>query len=97
MSSHDTWLNVLTGISQGSFDKIYLKDASGNMVDLLTLLGTLGGGITDVISQSSELQLPGKLTQVFEDCMAKGHIWGFNVFVTNRSQKIDLAAILGGN
>ena len=25
------------------------------MVDLLTLLGTLGGGITDVISQSSEL------------------------------------------
>ena len=55
MSSHDTWLNVLTGISQGSFDKIYLKDASGNMVDLLTLLGTLGGGITDVISQSSEL------------------------------------------
>ena len=55
MSSHDTWLNVLTGISQGSFDNIYLKDASGNMVDLLTLLGTLGGGITDVISQSSEL------------------------------------------
>ena len=55
MSSHDTWLNVLTGISQGSFDKIYLKDASGNMVDLLTLLGTLGGGITDVISQSSDL------------------------------------------
>ena len=55
MSSYDTWLNVLTGISQGSFDKIYLQDASGNMVDLLTLLGTLGGGITDVISQSSEL------------------------------------------
>lgn len=49
MSSHDTWLNVLTGISQGCFDK------SGNIVDLLTLLGTLGGGITDVISQSREL------------------------------------------
>ena len=55
MSSYDTWLNVLTGLSQGSFDKIYIKDASGNMVDLLTLLGTLGGGITDVISQSSDL------------------------------------------
>ncbi len=55
MSSYDTWLNVLTGMSQGSFDKVYLRDASGNMVDLLTLLGTLGGGITDVISQSSEL------------------------------------------
>ena len=55
MSSYDTWLNVLTGISQGSFDKVYLRDASGNMVDLLTLLSSLGGGITDVISQSSEL------------------------------------------
>ena len=55
MSSYDTWLNVLTGISQGSFDKIYIRDASGNMVDLLTLLGSIGGGITDVISQSNEL------------------------------------------
>ena len=55
MSSYDTWLNVLTGISQGSFDKIYIRDASGNMVDLLTLLGSIGGGMTDVISQSSEL------------------------------------------
>lgn len=54
MSLYDTWLNVLTGISQGSFDKIYLRDASGNMVDLLTLLGTLGS-VTDVISNSSEL------------------------------------------
>ena len=54
MSSYDTWLNVLTGISQGSFDKIYLRDASGNMVDLLTLLGSLGS-VTDVISNTSEL------------------------------------------
>ena len=44
MSSYDTWLNVLTGISQGSFDKIYLRDASGNMVDLLTIIGLGGGG-----------------------------------------------------
>ena len=55
MSSYDTWLNVLTGISQGSFDKIYIRDASGNMIDLLTLLGSLGGGITDLTSNSSEL------------------------------------------
>ena len=55
MSSYDTWLNILTGISQGSFAKIYIRDANGNMVDLLTLLGSIGGGITDVISQSSEL------------------------------------------
>ena len=54
MSSYDTWLNVLTGISQGSFDKIHLRDANGNMVDLLTLLGSLGS-VTDVISNSSEL------------------------------------------
>ena len=54
MSSSDTWLNVLTSISQGSFDKIYLRDANGNMVDLLTLLGSLGS-VTDVISNSSEL------------------------------------------
>ena len=54
MSSYDTWLNVLTGISQGSFDKIYLRDANGNMVDLLTLPGSLGS-VTDVISNSSEL------------------------------------------
>lgn len=55
MSSYDTWLNVLTRISEGSFDKIYLRDASKNMVDLLTLFGILGGGITDVILQNSEL------------------------------------------
>ena len=55
MSSYDTWHNLQSGISQGSFDKIYLRNASGNIVDLLMLLGTLGGGITDVISQSSEL------------------------------------------
>ena len=42
MASYETWKNILTGISQGSFDKIYLRDASGNMVDLLTLLGSLG-------------------------------------------------------
>ena len=43
MSSFDTWHNLLSGISQGSFDKIYLRDANGNMVDLLTLLAASGG------------------------------------------------------
>jgi len=47
-------LNVLTGISQGSFDKIYLRHADGNMVDLLTLPGNLGS-VTDVISSRNEL------------------------------------------
>lgn len=46
---------MLTGISQGSFNKIYIRDASGNMVDVLMLLGSIGAGTIDVISQSSEL------------------------------------------
>ena len=37
MSSYDTWHNLLSGISQGSFDKIYIRVANGNMVDILTL------------------------------------------------------------
>ena len=45
MSSYDSWHNLLSGISQGSFDKIYLRDASGNMVDLLSLVGA-GSSIT---------------------------------------------------
>ena len=50
MSSYDAWLNVLTSISQWAFDKIYIKDASGNMVDLLTLLGGGGGGIVTSVA-----------------------------------------------
>ena len=42
---YDTWLNVLTGISQGSFDKLYVKDANGDMVDVLTIGGS-GGSYT---------------------------------------------------
>ena len=48
-------------------------------------------------SHDALIQLPGKLAQVFEDRMAKGRIFAVNVFVTNGSQKIDLAAILAGN
>ena len=47
MSSSDAWLNVLSGISQGSFDKIYLGDASGNVVDLHALLAAGGCGIAN--------------------------------------------------
>ena len=46
MSSYDTWHNLLSGISQGSFDKIYIRDANGNMVDILTLLAGAGGTVT---------------------------------------------------
>ena len=44
MSSYDSWLNVLTGMSQGSFDKIFIKDVNGQMVDILTLISGGGGG-----------------------------------------------------
>jgi hypothetical protein len=46
MSSH-AWRNVLTGISQGSFDRIFVKNVDGEMVDIITLLGS-AGGITEV-------------------------------------------------
>ena len=42
------WLNVLTGISQGTFDTIYIRDASGNIVNILTLLG--GGGSGGIVA-----------------------------------------------
>ena len=46
MSSYDTWHNLLSGISQGSFDKIYVKDSNGAMTDILTLLAGAGGPVT---------------------------------------------------
>ncbi len=47
MSSYDAWRNLLTGISQGSFDRIFVKNVNGEMVDIITLLGS-AGGITEV-------------------------------------------------
>ena len=44
MASYDSWHNLLTGISQGSFDKIVIKDVNGQMVDILTLISGGGGG-----------------------------------------------------
>ena len=46
MSSYDTWHNLLSGISQGSFDKIYVKGSNGAMTDILTLLAGAGGTVT---------------------------------------------------
>ncbi len=46
MSSYDTWHNLLSGISQGAFDKIYVKDNNGAMKDILTLLAGAGGTVT---------------------------------------------------
>jgi hypothetical protein len=43
------WLNTFTGTSQGSFDKLYLRGADGTYTDLLTLLGTAGEGVAEVI------------------------------------------------
>ena len=48
MSSYDTWHNLLSGISQGSFDKIYVKDSNGVMIDILTLLAGAGGTVASV-------------------------------------------------
>ena len=51
MPSYDTWLNALTGISQGSFDILYVKNANGDMVNVLTLLG---GRVNQFSNVSSE-------------------------------------------
>ena len=48
MASYDTWYNLLTGLSQGAFDRLEVRDNSGTMRNILTLLGNSGGGITDV-------------------------------------------------
>ncbi len=47
MSTYDICRNMITGISQGSFARIYVKNIDGQMVDIMTLLGS-AGGITEV-------------------------------------------------
>ena len=48
MANYDTWYNLLTGLSQGAFDVLEVRDANGSMTNILTLLGNSGSGITDV-------------------------------------------------
>ena len=49
MASFDTWYNLLTGLSQGAFDRLEVRDSNGTMQNILTLLGNSGGGgISDV-------------------------------------------------
>ena len=50
------WLNVLTGISQGSFDTLFVKDANGNWINILTLGASGGGGGSGVV-QSAQAPL----------------------------------------
>ena len=57
MASYDSWTNVLTGISQGTFDQIYLRDSSGNIVDLLTLIAAGSGGGGTVTSAALPLSI----------------------------------------
>ena len=40
------WLPFVNGISQGSFDKIYVKDGNSAMTDLLAFLAGAGGTVT---------------------------------------------------
>ena len=48
MANYDTWYNLLTGLSQGAFDVLEVRDSNGVMQNILTLLGNSGSGITDV-------------------------------------------------
>ena len=45
-----TFRNVFTGISQGAFDVLRVRDASGQMVNILTLTGGGGGSVTSVVA-----------------------------------------------
>ena len=40
-----SFLNLLTGLAQGRFDELEVRDAQGNMVDILTLVGS--GGVEE--------------------------------------------------
>ena len=53
MSSCDTWHNLLIGISQGRFDKIYIKDANAVMAETLTLMGASGVNMTSATAPLS--------------------------------------------
>ena len=48
MANYDTWYNLLTGLSQGAFDVLEVRDSNGSMTNILTLIGNSGSGITDV-------------------------------------------------
>ena len=39
-----TFQNLFTGLSEGSFDKLHIRDSSGSLVDILTLIGGGSGG-----------------------------------------------------
>ena len=54
MSSYDTWHNLLSGISQGSLDKIYVKDSNGAMTDAG---GTVTSDTLPLIMNSGALSL----------------------------------------
>jgi len=53
MSSYDTWHNLLSGISQGSFEKIYVKDANGIMTDILILIAAGGGSGSGAVTSAN--------------------------------------------
>ena len=39
-----TFQNLFTGLSEGSFDTLKIRDSSGSLVDILTLIGGGSGG-----------------------------------------------------
>ena len=48
MASYDTWYNLLTRLSQGAFDVLEVRDANGNMTNILALIGNSSNAISDV-------------------------------------------------
>ena len=96
MSSDDTWHNLLSGISQGSFDKIYLKDGNGAVSDILALLAGAGGTVASATLPLSihsgvlNLELSGFCTSgsipIMVDKWSDDHRWSgrLALFLENR-------------
>ena len=59
--SVDTFRSLLTGLSQGSFDTLLVRNANGDMVDVLTLGG---GGSGAVTSANAPLAIDGSFLSI---------------------------------
>jgi len=94
MSSYDTWLNVLTGISQGSFDTLYVKNASGDMVNVLTLIGASAGAVS---SATAPLNISSGILSIdlsnYTNTAGLATLLGGKISTTHEANKIGAADV----
>ena len=73
MANYDTWYNLLTGLSQGAFDVLEVRDSNGVMQNILALIGNSGSGISDVqvsapltVSSAGSVRTVGSISQIIQ-------------------------------